>query len=107
MSIEISQIQNAALKAAALEVDEAGKKDGFIDASEINLFTEEATTLLNDKKCTAQEFAVIFALQQNGKTAAEPDMFAKMDSIHASKNTPEVLTTEFGKLSQAELEKKL
>ena len=86
MSIEIVQIQNAALKAAALEVDEAGKKDGFIDASEINLFTEKATMLLNDKKCTAQEFAAIFVLQESDKTTVKSDMFAKVDSLHKAKN---------------------
>ena len=106
MSIEIVQIQNAALKAAALEVDEAGKKDGFIDASEINLFTDKATMLLNDKKCTAQEFAAIFVLQESDKTTVESDMFAKVDSLHKAKNSEEVLPTEFGKLSQEELEDK-
>ena len=106
MSIEIVQIKNAALKAAALEVDEAGKRNGFIDASEINLFTEKATMLLNDKKCTAQEFAAIFVLQECDKTTVESDMFAKVDSLHKAKNSEEVLATEFGKLSQEELEDK-
>ena len=45
-NLEIAQIQNAALKAAALEVDESGKKDGYIDSSEINAFADKARVLL-------------------------------------------------------------
>ena len=106
MGIEITQIQNAALKAAALEVDESGKKDGYIDASEINLFTDKATALLNEKKCTAQEFAALFATNEVDKTSTS-DVFAKVDSLHNAKNTPEALAKEAEEIKQAEKQEKM
>lgn len=106
MGIDIAQIQNAALKAAALEVDESGKKDGYIDASEINLFTDKATALLNEKKCTAQEFAALFTTNEVDKTSTS-DVFAKVDSLHDAKNTPEALAKEAEEIKQAEKQEKM
>ena len=106
MGIDIAQIQNAALKAAALEVDESGKKDGYIDASEINLFTDKATALLNEKKCTAQEFAALFTTNEVDKTSTG-DVFAKVDSLHNAKNTPEALAKEAEEIKQAEKQEKI
>lgn len=105
-NLEIAQIKNAALKAAALEVDETGKKDGYIDSSEINLFTEKATALLNEKKCTAQEFATLFATKEVDKTNTT-DVFAKVDSLHNAKNTPEALAKEDEEAKRAEKQEKI
>ena len=104
--LEIAQIQNTALKAAALEVDESGKKDGYIDSSEINLFTEKATALLNEKKCTSQEFATLFATNDIDKTNTT-DVFAKVDSLHNAKNTPEALAKEAEETKRAEKQEKV
>lgn len=100
-NIEIAQIQNTALKAAALEVDESGKKDGYIDSNEINLFTDKATALLSEKKCTAQELAVVINTNEINKSNIA-DVFAKADSLHNAKNSPEALKEEAEKLKQAE-----
>lgn len=101
-NLEIAQIQNAALKAAALEVDESGKKDGYIDSSEINLFTDKATALLNEKKITAQEFATLFATNEVDNTNTT-DVFARVDSLHNAKNTPEALAKEAEKAKRAQI----
>ena len=105
-NLEIAQIQNAALKAAALEVDEFGKKDGYIDSSEINLFTDKAIALLNEKKCTAQEFATLFAINEVDKTNTT-DVFAKVDSRHNTKNTPEALTKDAEETKRANNQEKI
>ena len=105
-NLEIAKIQNAALKAAALEVDESGKKDGFIDSSEINVFTDKATALLNEKKCTEQEFAALFATNEVDKTNTT-DVFAKVDSLHNAKNTHEALAKSAEEAKQAEKQAKI
>lgn len=105
-NLEIAKIQNAALQAAALEVDESGKKDGYIDSSEINLFRDKATDLLIEKKCTAQEFAALFATNEVDKTNTT-DVFAKVDSLHNAKNTPEALAKEAEEAKQAEKQEKI
>ena len=101
-NLEIAQIQNAALKAAALEVDESGKKDGYIDSSEINLFTDKATALLNEKKCTAQEFATLFVTNDVDKTNTT-DVFTKVDSLDNTKNTPEALAKDVDKTNPTDV----
>jgi len=105
-NLEIAQIQNAALKAAALEVDESGITDGYIDSSEINIFKDKATALLNEKKCTAQEFATLFATNEVDKTNTT-DVFAKVDSLHNAKNTPEALAKEAEEAKRAEKQEKI
>lgn len=93
-NLKIAQIQNAALKAAALEVDESGKKDGYIDSSEINLFTDKATALLNEKKCTAQEFATLFEGTNINKTSSINEDLEKFDKIHDARNSKEGYTPD-------------
>ena len=92
-NLEIAQIQNVALKAAAIEVDEFGKQDGYIDSSEINIFKNKATALLIENKCTQQEFDTLFPTNEVDKTNTT-DVFAKVDSLHNAKNTPEALAKE-------------
>ena len=106
MRIKIAQIKNEALKAVALEVDEAVEKNGYIDNSEINLFTNKAVALINEQKCTAQDLATIFSMNEADNTNTT-DVFAKVDSLHNAKNTPEALEKEAEKIKQAEKQEKM
>lgn len=104
-NLEIAQIQNIALKTAALEVDASHKKDGYIDSSEIFLFTEKAKTLLNEKQCTQQEYDALFVMNEVGGT--NDGIFAKVDSLHRAQNTPEALAEEEEKVKQAKKQEKI
>ena len=105
-NLEIAQIQNVALKAAAIEVDEFGKQDGYIDSSEINIFKNKATALLKENKCTQQEFDTLFPTNEVDKTNTT-DVFAKVDSLHNAKNTPEALAKEAEEVKRAEKQEKI
>ena len=106
MAIEIAQIQNAALKAAALGVDQSATKNGYIDACEMNIFKDKAQALLNEQKCTAEEFDALFATSKVDRRDST-DMFEKLDSIHYAKNTPEALAKEAEEAKQAEKQEKI
>ena len=92
------------MKAVTLEVDEAVEKNGYIDNSEINLFTNKALALINEQKCTAQDLATIFSMNEADNTNIT-EVFAKVDSLHNAKNTPEALAKEAEEIKQAEKRK--
>ena len=80
------------------------KKNGYIDNSEINLFTNKAVALINEQKCTAQDLATIFSMNEADNTNIT-DVFAKVDSLHNAKNTPEALGKDAEEIKQAEKRK--
>lgn len=105
-NLEIEQIQNVALKTAAIEVDKSGIEDGYIDSSEINLFTDKAITILNEKKCTAQEFATLFSTNEVNINNAT-DVFVNADSLHNAEEIPEALAKEEKETKLAEKQEKI
>ena len=101
MGIEIAKIENSALKEAALQIDNQGCKNNFIDDFEINLFEAKAIELLIDKKCTLQEFATLFPTSDIN----QEDSYMNVDSVKITQSQPNKL--EVLKMDEQDLVKKI
>lgn len=66
--IEIKQISNDALQKLAAEIDATHKKDGYIDSSELSIFTIQANEL-EKGSFTDEDFAQVMGLFRGGSSA--------------------------------------